>query len=435
MSSKYDILNTAYGVLNPQYTSTTGKNHNSGEAGFLDLGFKTINDTLGKSTSNEAHGPMVGICLRNEGRVSKSGWIDPSCWAAVSSEIIESGSELDLVQIRVRVPELHGMKPVPEDLPDRLVKDANHDIINQYPVFVSQFSSVSEPAPGDLVWIDFQDKNSQQGGIYLGVADATSFSGKSESKDEEEGSKAFKKKRRKVKRTKGSKRDIPENAFDYSLKYNDGILIGMFPTGVVEGEDSEEEFKGNFDGGFFSTAGSDSGKTYYDLVKEALKKYNKNIPIALVAALMQLESNFKHNLKAKTSSAKGLGQMLDSTRLQEPKDKKYFHEDPFKVDEHIPMVVKLIAKLFELKSNHPPTAIHSYWGGPGDTPPSGTKIWNGSETPYKNPYYPEKIFRRFEHYHFGVPFVDTPFGYKEYFTYRLDGGRFWLTGKGIKVNK
>jgi hypothetical protein len=430
MSSKYDILNTAYGVLNPQYTSLTGKNYNSGEAGFLDLGFKTINDTLGKSTSNEAHGPMVGICLRNEGRVSKSGWIDPSCWAAVSSEIIEAGSELDLVQIRVRVPELHGMKPVPEDLPDRLIKDANHDIINQYPVFVSQFSSVSEPAPGDLVWIDFQDKNSQQGGIYLGVADATSFSGKSESKGKEEGSKAFKKKRRKVKRTKGSKRDIPENAFDYSLKYNNGILIGMFPAGVVEGEASEEEFKGNFDGGFLNTA--PSGKTYYDLVKEALKKYDKDglIPIALVAAIFQLESNFNPKVVS-SSGAKGIGQMMDSTRNQP----KYFHEDPFNPDENIPMSVKLLAALFKIKKNHPPTTIHSYNKGHGATPPSGTKIWNGSETPYKNAYYPEYVFRRFEHYHFGVPFVQPPFGHEEYQSYRLDGGRFWLTHGGYKVNK
>ena len=65
MSSKYDILNVGYGVLNPEYASLTGKNYNAGEVSFLDLGFKTINDTLGKSTSNTFHGPMVGVCFTN----------------------------------------------------------------------------------------------------------------------------------------------------------------------------------------------------------------------------------------------------------------------------------------------------------------------------------------------------------------------------------
>ena len=368
--------------------------------------------------------------------VSQTGWVDPNCWAATSSEIVEPGSKMDLVQIRVRIPEIHVAIDIPTDLPDRLISDKNHDIINRYPVFVSQFSTATEPSAGDLVWVDFQNKEAQMGPIFLGVAESNSFAAKSQSKSSEEASAAFKKigaSGRKIKKTTGSKRDVPENLFDYSLKYNnkDSILTGMFPPGVEEGTESEESFKQNFDSGFFKTAGSPTGTTYYDLVKEALKEYNKDIPIALVAALMQLESRFNHRAGAKTSSAKGLGQFLDSTRNQ----KKYFHPDPFNVDKHIPMVVKLIASLFNIKCNHPPTAIHAYWGGAGDTPPSGTKIWNGSESPYQNPYYPEKIFRRFEQYQFGVSFVDTPFRYTQYYTYRLDGGTNWLTSKGTKGNK
>jgi hypothetical protein len=199
--SKYDILNVGYGVLNPQYSSLSGKNYNSGESqtsGFFNQFHRAINISNQTRKSN-FNGPMVGICLRNEGRVSKSGWIDPSCWAAVSSEIIETGSELDLVQIRVRVPEIHAEKSVPKDLPDRLIKDSNHDIINQYPVFVSQFSSVTEPVAGDLVWIDFQDRGNQMGGIFLGLAQSNSFNAKSEKKEsKEETKKPFKRRKRKI---------------------------------------------------------------------------------------------------------------------------------------------------------------------------------------------------------------------------------------------
>ena len=182
--SKYDILNVGYGVLNPEYTGLTGKNYNPDDnsGGFFSSFHKSIN--LNQQKHSTYNGPMVGICLRNEGRVSQSGWIDPTCWAATSSDIVEEGSKMDLVQIRVRVPELHASKPIPQNLPDKETNDRNHDIINQYPVFVSKFAGVSEPNAGDLVWIDFQDNENKLGGIFLGLAESNAVS-RSEGESEE----------------------------------------------------------------------------------------------------------------------------------------------------------------------------------------------------------------------------------------------------------
>jgi len=76
--------------------------------------------------------------------------------------------------LRVRIPEIHAALPIPSYLPTLQQRgeeyDIDHRIINQYPVFVAQNSKVSgfTPAPGDLVWVDFQNKNSLEGGIYVG---------------------------------------------------------------------------------------------------------------------------------------------------------------------------------------------------------------------------------------------------------------------------
>ena len=199
--SKYDILNMGFGVLNPEYSSLSGKNYNPDDesASFFSQGAKTIQDMVGATKSEDFHGPMVGICLRNDGRVSETGWVDPTCWAALSSDIVEEGSKMDLVQVRVRIPELHASKPIPSDLPDKFSIDSNHDIINQYPVFVSRFAGVSEPSAGDLVWIDFQNRNSQTGGIFLGIADARTSGAKSEGEPVGSASDAFARKGKKTK--------------------------------------------------------------------------------------------------------------------------------------------------------------------------------------------------------------------------------------------
>jgi hypothetical protein len=208
--SLLDILNVGHGVLNPDHNSITGQNFTTPVTDFFSSLQKTIN-LVNQSKTGGINGPMVGICLRDEGRVSESGWIDETCWAAVSTQIVEEGSELDLTQVRVRVPELHPMLDIPKDLPSRFVTDKNHDIINQYPVFVSQFPTPA-PVAGDLVWIDFQDRENRKGPIFLGVAEANSYSATSTG-EESEPKEEFKGRKKKKTKINGRSSDTKSRVF------------------------------------------------------------------------------------------------------------------------------------------------------------------------------------------------------------------------------
>ena len=438
--SLYDILNAGFGVLNPQYANLSGKNYNAGAegSGFFDQSFKTINTAMGTSFPTENMGPIVGICLRNDGRVSESGWIDPECWAAVSTELVEEGSEMDLVQIRVRIPEFHPHLPIPRDLPHRLQTDESHEVINQYPVFVSQFSSVEEPSHGDLVWVDFQDKANLRGPIYLGMAESTGASTHSEGSGAESGSDAFKKRKRKKRKVTGKKTSPEEDLFKYGSELydtSDKVLTGLYPEDLAdeleeldeleEGDElpenvkaAQEEFYARLPDQIFRTAGSTSKpkKTYYELIKNSLiNEGMTDFPIALVAAYIMVESGWNYKIENKAgATALGLGQMARfNYQPEEGKSRKYAH-DPLDVNAHIPMVVKMIKANWEKKSNHPPTSIMIYNTG-STLLPAGTPLDNGSgETYYANPWYIEKVLRYFHHYNTGETYEDVPYDWEEY---------------------
>jgi hypothetical protein len=186
------ILNIGYGVLNPIRDTLTGKNFDHSDVSSIDLirnmykSFYSANTFLGT-------GPFIGIVLRNEGPTNKN-IADISSWVSGPfSHYIREDADLEstngsgggiakekvinlpgLLQLRVRIPEIHAALPIPSYLPTLQQRgeeyDIDHRIINQYPVFVAQNSKVSgfTPAPGDLVWVDFQNKNTLEGGIYVG---------------------------------------------------------------------------------------------------------------------------------------------------------------------------------------------------------------------------------------------------------------------------
>ena len=194
--------------------------------------------------------------------------------------------------------------------------------------------------------------------------------------------------------------------------------------------------------GFFGQAGAK--RPYYDIVLEALKEHAPDMPITLVAALLQTESNFKYTAnsgalnvatkylkdygfkndlkkgKKKYSSnmgqhgAKGLGQFMNVSSgyqiaekfkkdapPEEPKAPnrmfKYLH-DPTDPEENLVATVKrMYRELTEVRPGDPPTALHVYNAGSGNTPSTGTEI----SDKWSNPRYPEKILRYFHHYQTG----------------------------------
>ena len=76
------------------------------------------------------------------------------------------GDPPPMVRIKARIPEIHAALPVPTQ-----VGSANGDhqqIIDLYPTFVAQDTSIEEPKPGDIVNVDFGNKNTYSDPIFLG---------------------------------------------------------------------------------------------------------------------------------------------------------------------------------------------------------------------------------------------------------------------------
>ena len=178
------ILNIGYGVLNPIRDSLTGKNFDSSDVTPIDLVRSSYKAHFSANTF-VGTGPYSGIVLRDDKETSKQ-IVDSSSWVAgpFSYHLTdeeeggiskEAGIHLPaLKQLRVRIPEIHASLPIPKYLPKVEEQSAeyrdDHLIINQYPVFVAQNGRISKHpvAAGDLVWVDFQNKNTLEGGIYIG---------------------------------------------------------------------------------------------------------------------------------------------------------------------------------------------------------------------------------------------------------------------------
>lgn len=172
--SNWQVLNVGYGVLNPMSDTLSGKSYNTNAAGFFSMIRQSTIDHFSPSIGF-ARGPMIGIVLRNEGKMDITGPVDPTSWAHRYAQLLEKREGLALIQVKVRIPEIHSHLPVPKDLPPRDEENENHGITNLYPTFVGQFDSIDggrEPIHGSLVWVDFQNRSTFQGPIYLGAVES-----------------------------------------------------------------------------------------------------------------------------------------------------------------------------------------------------------------------------------------------------------------------
>lgn len=174
-SKESSILNVGFGVLNPLGDTMSGKNFDSHSTTSLDAVRRATSDHFAEKIIPSA-GRFVGIVLRNDGR-TKFGTVNPTHWSKSTTLLSKKDSSDEapnLIQIRVRIPELHGHLPIPDFLPNagdfsEKGKKA-HDIINMYPCFVGVSEELTirgEPDPGSLVWVDFQNRATFQGPIYL----------------------------------------------------------------------------------------------------------------------------------------------------------------------------------------------------------------------------------------------------------------------------
>jgi murein endopeptidase len=166
-----DLLNAGFGLLNPIRDTLVGKNFDTSNVKALDAVVKSTENSFAPNATLGS-GPYVGICLRVDGFLNE-GTPDPSNWATVVNESITKNNQSEaprLLQIRVRIPEIHSSLPIPNSLPSPTEKSSDHGIINLYPVYIAKDVSVSQDIPqaGDMVWVDYQNTNTLEGPLYLG---------------------------------------------------------------------------------------------------------------------------------------------------------------------------------------------------------------------------------------------------------------------------
>jgi hypothetical protein len=133
-----DLLNAGFGLLNPIRDTLVGKNFDTSNVKALDAVVKSTENSFAPNATLGS-GPYVGICLRVDGFLNE-GTPDPSNWATVVNESITKNNQSEaprLLQIRVRIPEIHSSLPIPNSLPSPTEKSSDHGIINLYPVYIA----------------------------------------------------------------------------------------------------------------------------------------------------------------------------------------------------------------------------------------------------------------------------------------------------------
>jgi len=114
------------------------------------------------SDSLQNTGPYKAIVLRVE---TDSQTPEAGSWLSNTFSAF-FGDPPQIVKIKARIPEIHAALPIPEQVGS--AEGSHQPIIDLYPTFIAQDSQVEEPKPGDIVNVDFGNKNTYSDPIYLG---------------------------------------------------------------------------------------------------------------------------------------------------------------------------------------------------------------------------------------------------------------------------
>ena len=133
-------------------------------------------DAIANAASNQfvsdsliGTGPYKAIVLRVEkdNKTAEAGsWLSNT----LSSFF---GDAPKIVKIKARIPEIHAALPIPEQTGD--APGPHQPIIDLYPTFIAQDTQIEAPKPGDIVNVDFGNKNTYSDPIYLGPLIKTAF--------------------------------------------------------------------------------------------------------------------------------------------------------------------------------------------------------------------------------------------------------------------
>lgn len=168
-----DLLNVGFGVLNPVDDSMSGKYFDPHTTTSLDAIKNATKDFYSEAILNKAN-RFVGVVLRVDGTTRENNFWDLNYWASLTTTQVTKSDKNEapnLLQIRVRIPEIHSHLPIPNSLPDVSEKSSEHNTINLYHCFVAESEAITNmgnPEPGSLVIVDFKNRSTLSGPTYYG---------------------------------------------------------------------------------------------------------------------------------------------------------------------------------------------------------------------------------------------------------------------------
>lgn len=148
-----------FGELNPAEHPQKGHQLDPGYYSGIDMLNISIKGSTQPRFLKKIVGPLKGIVLRVETPNDNS--MDDT-WASWIFDKEEEKPQLQ--KIKVRIPEFHAHLPEPEqygpECPDAIAV--------LYPTFLAQTSDVPSASPGDIVWVDYLDRENMEDPIYIG---------------------------------------------------------------------------------------------------------------------------------------------------------------------------------------------------------------------------------------------------------------------------
>jgi hypothetical protein len=154
---------------NVSVPKSTGPKYDPHTAGYYDMERRLQKDHF-TPNALQSRGSWIGVVLRVVD--DADGSADPGSWYSLSAIKDLLGSEnVGLQILRVMIPELHAMSPIPDKFGDVEEQGSHHGRINNFysDVFVSETTQTPLAKSGDLVHVDYGDQVNFTDGVYLGL--------------------------------------------------------------------------------------------------------------------------------------------------------------------------------------------------------------------------------------------------------------------------
>ena len=163
-----------FGDLNPVQKRRTSPSADPGSISVLDA-LKEVVISHYTPDATSGTGPYKGIVLRVEDDLDQNNPA-PGNWLAtvfgpqgMFASLNPFSAPKSLKRLKVRIPEIHTTLPVPQKYAQDINEQGDHQkIINMYPTFVAHDSNVESAEPGDLVWVDYGNKENFEDPTYIG---------------------------------------------------------------------------------------------------------------------------------------------------------------------------------------------------------------------------------------------------------------------------